>query len=50
MPVGWAPTVADGAAIVSAAARPGDLVLTVGAGNVDAAVPLILDRLAGAPS
>ena len=47
MLVGWAPAVADGAAIVAAAARPGDLVVTVGAGNVDAAVPLILERLGG---
>jgi UDP-N-acetylmuramate--alanine ligase len=47
MPVGWAPTVSDGAAMVAAAARRGDLVVTVGAGNVDAAVPLVLDRLGG---
>jgi len=47
MAVGWAPSVPEGATIVAAAARPGDLVLTVGAGNVDAAVPLILDRLGG---
>ncbi|MBD0330157.1 MAG: UDP-N-acetylmuramate--L-alanine ligase [Thermoleophilia bacterium] len=45
MHVGWASTVADGAALVAAAARPGDLVLTVGAGDVDRAVPAILDRL-----
>jgi len=45
MPVGWAPTVGDGAAIAASLARPGDLVLTVGAGDVDAAVSLLLDRL-----
>jgi UDP-N-acetylmuramate--alanine ligase len=46
MMVGWAPAVADGAVLVAALARPGDLVLTVGAGDVDEAVPAILERLA----
>jgi UDP-N-acetylmuramate--alanine ligase len=46
MPIGWAPTVAEGAALAAARAREGDLVLTVGAGDVDAAGPLILERLA----
>lgn len=45
MPIGWAPTVADGAALAAARARRGDLVLTVGAGDVDAAAPLILEKL-----
>jgi UDP-N-acetylmuramate--alanine ligase len=45
MPVGWAPTVEDGAAIVASAARPGDIVVTAGAGDVDAAVPRILETL-----
>jgi UDP-N-acetylmuramate--alanine ligase len=45
MPVGWAPALDDAAALVAERARPGDLVLTVGAGDVDRAVPLILDRL-----
>jgi UDP-N-acetylmuramate--alanine ligase len=49
MPVGWTPAVEDGAALVAARARAGDLVLTVGAGNVDRAVPLLLERLGGAP-
>jgi UDP-N-acetylmuramate--alanine ligase len=35
--VGWAPTVAQGAALVRRWARSGDLVLTLGAGDVDAA-------------
>jgi UDP-N-acetylmuramate--alanine ligase len=45
MPVGWAPALDDAAALLAERARPGDLVLTVGAGDVDRAVPLILDRL-----
>lgn len=45
MPVGWAPTVEEGARLVAAWARPGDLVLTVGAGDVDRAGPLILEAL-----
>ena len=45
MTVGWAPTVADGAAIVAAAARRGDVVVTAGAGDVDTAVPRILEAL-----
>jgi UDP-N-acetylmuramate--alanine ligase len=43
---GWAPTVEDGAAILAAWARPGDLVLTVGAGDVERAGPLLLEALA----
>lgn len=43
---GWAPTVEDGVRVVSAWARPGDLVLTVGAGDVDRAGPLLLEALA----
>jgi len=45
MPVGWAPTVEEGARLVAAWARPGDLVLTVGAGDVNRAGPLILEAL-----
>ena len=45
MTVGWAPRVADAAALVADRARTGDLVLTVGAGDVDAALPLIRGRL-----
>jgi UDP-N-acetylmuramate--alanine ligase len=40
---GWAPTVEDGARIVASWARPGDLVLTVGAGDVDRAGQLVLE-------
>jgi UDP-N-acetylmuramate--alanine ligase len=46
MRVGWAPSLGDAAGIVAAWARPGDVVLTVGAGDVDRAAPLVLDRLA----
>ena len=45
MPIGWAPTVAEGATLAASRARSGDLVLTVGAGDVDAAAPLILEKL-----
>ena len=45
MPIGWAPTVADGGRLVAARARAGDVVLTVGAGDVDAAVPVVLELL-----
>jgi UDP-N-acetylmuramate--alanine ligase len=45
MPVGWARRVEDGVVLAAAHARSGDLVLTIGAGDVDAAVPLLLDRL-----
>ena len=43
---GWAPTIEDGAAIVASWARPGDIVLTVGAGDVERAGPLVLEALA----
>ena len=43
---GWAPRVEDGARLVASWARPGDLVLTVGAGDVDQAGPLVLEALA----
>jgi UDP-N-acetylmuramate--alanine ligase len=45
MPVGWAPSVEGAAALVAAWARPGDILLTIGAGDVDRAVPLVLERL-----
>ena len=45
MPAGWAPTVEDGVRLVTAWARPGDLVLTMGAGDVDRAPPLVLEEL-----
>jgi UDP-N-acetylmuramate--alanine ligase len=46
MPIGWAPTVEEGARFLARRARDGDVVLTVGAGDVDRAVPLLLEELA----
>ena len=45
MPVAWAPGVDTAAALLAGQARPGDLVLTVGAGDVDRAGPAILATL-----
>ena len=45
MPLGWTPRVEDGARFVARRARPGDVVLTVGAGDVDRAAPLVLEAL-----
>jgi UDP-N-acetylmuramate--alanine ligase len=45
MPVAWTPRVEDGADLVARLARGGDVILTIGAGDVDAAVPRILGRL-----
>ena len=47
MALGWTPTLEDAAAFVVRRARRGDLVLTVGAGDVDRAAPMILSRLEG---
>ncbi|HUJ55710.1 MAG TPA: cyanophycin synthetase [Gaiellaceae bacterium] len=46
MRIGWAPALGDAARIVSGWARPGDTVLTLGAGDVDRAAPLVLEALA----
>ncbi len=45
MAVGWAPTPADAVALVAAQARPGGIVITAGAGDVDAVVPELLEAL-----
>ena len=45
MRIGWAPEPADGARLVAAWADPGDVVLVVGAGDVDLAAPLVLGAL-----
>jgi UDP-N-acetylmuramate--alanine ligase len=45
MPVAWTPKVEQGAEVLGARARSGDLVVTIGAGDVDRAVPLLLERL-----
>jgi UDP-N-acetylmuramate--alanine ligase len=44
--VAWMPDATDGARWLARLARPGDVVLTVGAGDVDTAVPLLLEELA----
>jgi UDP-N-acetylmuramate--alanine ligase len=46
MPIGWAPSLEDATALVAGWARPGDTVLTLGAGDVDRAAALILEALA----
>ena len=46
MRIGWAPSLDDAVAIVSSWARPGDTVLTLGAGDVEQAGPLLLEALA----
>ncbi|HJQ74515.1 MAG TPA: cyanophycin synthetase [Gaiellaceae bacterium] len=46
MRIGWAPTVEEGAVLLGSWARPGDVLLTLGAGDVDRAVPLLLEALA----
>jgi UDP-N-acetylmuramate--alanine ligase len=46
MRIGWAPSLEDAAGLVAGWARPGDTVLTLGAGDVDRAAPLILEALA----
>jgi UDP-N-acetylmuramate--alanine ligase len=46
MPLGWTPTVADGARFISRRARSGDRILTIGAGDVDTAGPRLLELLA----
>ena len=48
MPLGWMPSLEDAAAFVARRARAGDLVLTVGAGDVDRVAPLVLQSLSAA--
>jgi UDP-N-acetylmuramate--alanine ligase len=45
MPVAWTPRFEDGVRFLSRRARPGDTVVTLGAGDVDDAVPLLLEEL-----
>jgi UDP-N-acetylmuramate--alanine ligase len=45
MRIGWAPALEDAARLVAGWARPGDTVLTLGAGDVDRAAPLVLEAL-----
>jgi len=46
MLVGWTPSVAGGARFLAGQARAGDRVVTIGAGDVNAAVEVILETLA----
>ena len=45
MPVGWAPDLSDAAGLAASLARPGGVILTVGAGDVDGAIPLLQEAL-----
>jgi UDP-N-acetylmuramate--alanine ligase len=46
MEIGWTPELEDGARFLTRRARPGDLVLTIGAGDVDRAARLVVESLA----
>ena len=45
MPLAWTPRCDDGARFLAGRARTGDRILTVGAGDVDRAAPLLLELL-----
>jgi UDP-N-acetylmuramate--alanine ligase len=45
MPAAWAPELDDAARVAASLARPGGLVLTAGAGNVDAALAVLREEL-----
>jgi hypothetical protein len=45
MPVGWAPVLRDAARIAASLARPGSWLVTVGAGDVDSAIPILRQEL-----
>jgi UDP-N-acetylmuramate--alanine ligase len=46
MTIAWTPDPVDGATFLTSRARAGDLIVTIGAGDVDRAVPAMLERLA----
>jgi UDP-N-acetylmuramate--alanine ligase len=45
MAIAWTPSLEDGARFLARRARRGDLILTIGAGDVERAAPLILEEL-----
>jgi UDP-N-acetylmuramate--alanine ligase len=45
LPLAWTPRAEDGVRFLAGRARPGDVVVTMGAGDVDQAVPLLLEAL-----
>jgi UDP-N-acetylmuramate--alanine ligase len=47
LPVGWAPRLEDAALLAAGRARPGDIVLTIGAGDVERVGPMILELVGG---
>ena len=47
MAVGWAPALRDAARLAAGLTRPGGLLLTVGAGDVGTALPLVREELGG---
>jgi UDP-N-acetylmuramate--alanine ligase len=47
MPVGWTPTLEQAAEFLTRRARDGDIVLTIGAGDVDRVAELVVAELAG---
>jgi UDP-N-acetylmuramate--alanine ligase len=46
MPIGWMPELAQAVRFLARRARSGDLVLTIGAGDVEQAGPMLLEELA----
>jgi UDP-N-acetylmuramate--alanine ligase len=46
MPLAWTPKLEDGVRFLTGWARDGDLVFTIGAGDVDKAGPMLLEALA----
>ncbi len=47
MAVGWAPALPDAARLAAGLTRPGGLLLTVGAGDIGTALPLVREELGG---
>jgi UDP-N-acetylmuramate--alanine ligase len=45
MAIAWAPALADAVSVVTEWARPGDTIVTLGAGDVETLAPLILEAL-----